>query len=149
MKRNVFAIRQACRTGRAAIDTGGFHRKPKLAIGPFVLIDKRLPTRIVCEEKLALASDCWLGNLCHTQNVPLPLEAKTLVLVFKFDHLAAAFQSSYSPDKSPEFERPTTSIVKTNARPAFELPQKRCRFFPMITEAACKKCWTFMRFFSE
>src|SRR5262245_18069801 len=85
MKRNVFAVRQACRTGRAAIDSGGFHRKPKLAIGPYVLIDKRLPTRIDCEEKLALASDCWLGNLCHTQNVPLPLEAKTLVLVFKFD----------------------------------------------------------------
>src|ERR1700741_729675 len=76
MKRNVFAVRHACRTGRAAIDTGGFHRKPKLAIGPFVLIDKRLPTRIVCEEKLALASDCWLGNLCHTQNVPLPPRSK-------------------------------------------------------------------------
>src|ERR1700740_2217044 len=87
MKGNIFAVRQACRTGRAAIDTGGFHRKPKLAIGSFVLIDKRLPTRLVCDEKRALAPDCWLGNLCHTRTVPLPLEAKTLVLVFKFDQV--------------------------------------------------------------
>jgi hypothetical protein len=116
MKRNVFAVRQACRTGRAAVDTGGFHRKPKQAIGPFVLIDKRLPTRIVCEEKRALASNCWLGNLCHTRIVPPSLEAKTLVLVFKFNHLATALQSSYLPDNSPGFESPTTSIVNTNAR---------------------------------
>jgi hypothetical protein len=87
-------------------------------------MNKRLPTPIVREEKRALAPDCWLGNLRHAPNVPLPLEAKTLVLVFKFDHLAAAFQSSYFPDKSPGFGSPSTSIVNTHARRAFDLPRQ-------------------------
>ena len=64
MKRNIFAVRQASRTGRAAIDAGGFDGKPKQAISPFVLTDKRLPTRLVRDEKRALAPDCGLGSLC-------------------------------------------------------------------------------------
>jgi hypothetical protein len=120
VKDNIFAFRQACRAGGAAIDTSGFHRKPKQAIGPFVLIDKRLPTPLVCEEFRALVPDCCIGNLCHTRSVPPPLEAKTLVLAFKFDHLVAV-QSSYYPDKSPGFQRPRTSTDNINARRAFDV----------------------------
>ena len=44
---------------------------------------------------------------------------------------------------------PVSALRHEFVRSPFELFQKRCRFFPMITEVACKKCWTFMLFFSE
>src|SRR6476620_154392 len=47
VKGDILAVGQACRTGRTAIDTGGFHRIPKQAIGAFVLTDESLPTPIV------------------------------------------------------------------------------------------------------